>query len=111
MKLEELFNYVNDSLHLEIVSQNQDILAVYNGKDSIPCSLNDCEVIYFNPDWNNRLLRVEIKDTIRIRIICEMLHDICAMAEHGDCAEVIIEEVMNAEDSIIIQYMNIYDIN
>lgn len=63
MKLRDLFDLVNDSLKIVIVNIDQEELGRYDGRDSIDEQYNDWNVIYIQPDWAERYLRVELNKT------------------------------------------------
>ena len=57
MNLEELLEVINDSAFIKVYDAEQNYIAAYDGKDSIPESFNDFEVNdIFNDEYhfNNR---------------------------------------------------------
>lgn len=61
MNLEELLWKVNDSTVVDIYSSDtNEIIASYDGKDSIPEELNDCEVEDIFVEGNRLCIEISI---------------------------------------------------
>lgn len=52
MKLEEMYPLIPDTTNVRIKNQEDSVLAIYNGKDSIPKKYNEREVVELRVDNN-----------------------------------------------------------
>lgn len=59
MTVEELIEKTEQSLKFEIVDTNQNIL-VEAGKYYFPTEILEAEINYINPEWDRKVLKVEI---------------------------------------------------
>lgn len=59
MTVEELIEKTEQSLKFEIVDTNQNIL-VEAGKHYFPTEILEAEINYINPEWDRKVLKVEI---------------------------------------------------
>ena len=59
MILEELLWIINDSTAVEIYDGNQELVGLYDGKDSIPEELNDREINDIFVDNNKLCIEID----------------------------------------------------
>ena len=76
MRLEELYKVIREDVRMDIYTgcENEPI-AVYNGRDSIPKFINKAEVFDIMPSWDNELY-------FKVILTAEYTEDIiCAITE------------------------------
>jgi len=52
MKLEEIYPFIPDTVNVRIKNQEDSVLAIYDGKDSIPKKYNEREIVELRADNN-----------------------------------------------------------
>lgn len=52
MKLKEIYPFIPDATNVRIKNQEDSVLAIYDGKDSIPKKYNEREIVELRADNN-----------------------------------------------------------
>lgn len=116
MKLEELMDVMNEEQTVKIFDSNDDFIAMYDGRDSVPAVFNDVEITYViansgtfcvHTNYDNNLKAIDyLKD--RLADIAEV---IACDEYHFDSPDIVNQRIMdglaNVADDIGIIRANI----